>query len=243
MIGKPYFVLIVCLLCTVLFMVGCSQKPGWQEELKTAGRESKYALLFITDEKSDGSKAMQANLQESIRNSPTQFGIIKVNAQTEKYSLMKFLKIGALNKVPLTLVIAPNGAITGSFAGKVTPDALQAFVVPAKEADILLSMQRNEVVLLCLHKGVTGELDTVKSELRAIGANYAGKVSVFYADITDQREAHLARRLPASNAKLAVLAIAPSGNINATLEGQQINRQNLLKAVQSCGSGCSSCNK
>jgi hypothetical protein len=242
LIGKSYYVLVVCLLCSVLFMVGCSQKTAWQEELKTAGRESKYALLFIADGKSAESKAMLANLQESTQSSRGRFKIVEVNVRKEKVTLTKFLN-GDLKKTPITLVIAPNGAITGALDGKITNEGLNGLMVSPKEADLLLSMQNNEVVLLCLHKGVTGELEAVKSELRSIGTNYAGKVSVFYADVTDQQEAALVRKLPAVNSKLAVLAIAPSGNIAATLEGPQINKENLLKAAQSCSSGCASCNK
>ena len=39
-------------------------------------------------------------------------------------------------------------------------------------------MQKKEIVLLCLHKGATSELDKAKPELQIIGKNYAGKVAV-----------------------------------------------------------------
>jgi hypothetical protein len=231
--NKVLGVLAIAFICLTFAVAGCKQKLSWQEELKKAAAENKYSVLFITDGKSAACKTMQIALQESSRTLSSQFKIIEVNAEKEQYTLLKLQKIMDLSKVPQLLIFAPNGAITGTYGGEVTPAALQNFVVSPREANVLLALQKNKTVFLCLHQGASDELKAVEAKLKEIGKNFAAKVSVHFVDSSDQENAKFIKNLPPVTSKLAVLAITPTGTIAATLEGPRLTAENLLKTAES----------
>ena len=136
------------------------------------------------------------------------------------------------------MAIAPNGAITGSFAQKCTNDELKAMVVGKEESEALLSLQNGNVVLLCVHKGQPEDLSRVKVELKAIETNFNGIVVAQYLDSEDKDDVLFIKKLPETSANITVFSVIPPGSIMAKLEGDQINNKNLLSMIQSsCSSG------
>lgn len=231
---------VVCIafLCIAFALTGCTRSTVWQEALTAAAAANKYAILSITDGTNAASRAMQESLRESVKKSSAPFTIVEVDATTDKSALLKFLNVKELRKVPMAMVIAPNGAKTGLFTEAITPEALQSAVVCAQEANIVLSLQKGEIAFVCLHKGKSSELEKAKAQLQPIGANYAGSIAVYYVDTEDQRSASLVGKLPPLTSNPTVHAISPSGAISASLGGPQITLANLMKAAQSCSSGC-----
>src|SRR5690606_17848666 len=53
--------------------------------------------------------------------------------------------------LPAVAVIAPNGAVTGVYPQRVTPQHLTASIVSPAQAECLKALQEQKIVLLCVH--------------------------------------------------------------------------------------------
>lgn len=235
---RTSFIAIILISLFTLLISGCSKQTAWQSEISSISKENKYVVLYIDDGSSKDSAAIRDNLKENVNSMPEQFKFIEINYSKEKDALLKYLNTTSISKFPLALTIAPNGAITGSVAQKCTNDELKAMVVEKKESETLLSLQKGNVVLLCIHKGQSEDLTRVKSELKAIETNFNGIVVAQYADSEDKNDMNFIKKLPETSANITVFTVVPPGSIKAKLEGDQINNKNLLSMIQSsCSSG------
>lgn len=240
---RTSFIIFILFSLFTMLVSGCGKQVSWQGEISSVSKENKYVLLYIDDGSSKESTAIRDSLKENVSNMPKQFRFIEVNYNKEKDSLLKFLKASGISKFPLALLIAPNGAITGSFTQKCNSDELKASVVTKRESEILLSLQNGNIAILCIHKGQTEDLNRVKSELKVIETNFKGLAVVHYLDTEDKNDMPFIKKLPEASANITVFTAVPPGSITAKLEGDQINNGNLLQVIQSscssgsCGSG------
>ena len=115
-------------------------------------------------------------------------------------------------------------------------------LVSTAEADLVLSLQKGQVVFLCLYKGQSDELEKVKMELGAIEKLFNGIGVTRYLNINETSEKSFIKKLPPFESDLTtVFTVVPPGRIISKFEGNQIDRRNLIVAFQSaCGAGCGS---
>lgn len=231
------FTLSVCL--GIFYLTGCQNNPAtpWQEELSSCQQENKYTVILVADSKSEEAESIEEILDETAAEHTDQMKLLKVDYQKEKDSIFNRFKLQKFNELPATLIIAPNGALINIFGKKVDKASIERSFISSQEADLILSLQKGQVVFLCLFDNDTSELDGVRSELSAIETYFKGMATVMYVDIGTSEEASLIEKLPDFN-PITVLTLVPPGQIVSKLEGAQITRQNMLQTLLSaCGAG------
>lgn len=213
---------------------------SWQDKLNKCSQEQKFTFLFVDKGETSDGQAIRQMLQNVVDGHPGKVIIAEADFSKEKASLEGYFKI-KLKELPVVFVIAPNGAITGIFDKKITKEMTEQSLVSDVEADLLLSLQKGQVVFLCLYKNQSDELEKVKAELGAIEKLFKGVGVARYLNTNDTSVSPLAKKLPPFNSDLTtVFMVVPPGRIISRFEGSQISRPNLLTAFQSaCGSGCS----
>lgn len=226
----------------ILYLIGCQKKSdlAWQEKLGECQRANKYAILFLANGRTEQAKAMSEILDAIARGHAEHVRVVDVNYEKEKESLLSRFKPLRSVELPAALIIAPNGAVTGLFAKQMDQASIENSLVSEKEADLILSLQKGQVVFLCLYDHETSELDNVRLELNGIETYFKGMATVMYVDIAAAEEAPFLKKLPDFK-PIAVLTIVPPGQIIGKYEGDQIKQQTMLTALLSaCGSGCGS---
>jgi len=140
----------------------------------------------------------------------------------------------------VVLVVAPNAAITGIFGTDINQEQAEQSLVSSVEADLIRSVQKGNVVFLCLHNGKSSNLEKVKAELGAIETLFKGAGVALYLNTKDTSVSPFIKKLPSfATDSTTVFTVVPPGRIISRFEGQQVTRANLLAAFQSaCGSGC-----
>ncbi|MFC1835245.1 hypothetical protein ACFL2Q_11000 [Thermodesulfobacteriota bacterium] len=143
--------------------------------------------------------------------------------------------------MPLVLVLAPNGAITGSFNTSFTEDQLVGALVGPAEAKVLKSLQQGRLVLVCAQNDRTRfNVEAMRgvSEFKA-DQRYSGATDVVVVDPvrTDSRPflTKLGARFPMNQA--ATFFLAPPGSLIGQFQGP-INKNQLVATVTSAVSGC-----
>ena len=147
-------------------------------------------------------------------------------------------------ELPLLLVFAPNGVITGGYPKTVTADQLkQSTTVPELMLSILKPLQEQKVVLVALQNASTkfNKESWLGVNDFANDANYKQMVTAIKADplAAGSQEFIKQCQLIPPLTEATVVVLLPPGKIGKILNGKII-KADILGALQACsaGSGC-----
>ncbi|MBF0217239.1 MAG: hypothetical protein HQL30_09645 [Candidatus Omnitrophica bacterium] len=106
-----------------------------------------------------------------------------------------------------------------------------------KGKEVVGNLELGLVVFLCFHDA-RADLDNIKGEVGAVAANFKGAVESVYVSGDDKQEDALRAKFKTQPNDTAVFIILPTGAAAAKLEGANITKSNLMRAVvSSCGGG------
>lgn len=121
---------------------------GARAVLHQAAKEGKYTFLMFYRQKDAAADAMAKTLKESLAGKPERAvaAYVQIGNPAEQALVATYGVSRA--PMPMTIAIAPNGAMTGIFAQKMTAEALaSAFVTPAMMFT-MKNLQENKLVLV-----------------------------------------------------------------------------------------------
>jgi hypothetical protein len=147
--------------------------------------------------------------------------------------------------IPLTLVIAPNGAVTAGYPNEIKKTDISDAFVSSGMADVLKVLQSSKLALVCLQNGKTKfnkESMTAAEGLKA-DKTLPGLVEIVKIDPSDSRESKFLQQCKANagSANAQVVMIIPPGRILGTFDGNTTKDKlmaGLQSAMKSCGSSC-----
>lgn len=119
-----------------------------QAVIHQAAQDGKYTFLMFYKQKDAASDVMAATLKETLADKSEQAVVayVQVGNPTEQALVAKY-DVGRA-PMPLVITLAPNGAMTGMFAQKVTAEKLsEAFVTPTMMF-AMKNLQENKLVLV-----------------------------------------------------------------------------------------------
>lgn len=144
--------------------------------------------------------------------------------------------------LPLLLVFAPNGAITGGFPQKVTKEQLSSCMVPKLIMTILKSIQTKKIVLVLLQNKdtkfnfeTTNVADEFSKDERLIGY-----VDIIKQDPSDNeiKDFLTQCKIESTIKDAATVLIVPPGKIGGVYSGK-ITKETLVAGLVACsGGGC-----
>lgn len=142
--------------------------------------------------------------------------------------------------MPLMLVIAPNGAVTGGIPQRVTPQQLEMAFVSRGNMETMKNLQKGQLVFVA----VRGKATTGNAEADA-GLAQFGKIAGFAPTIVtidpaDGEEGFFLGQLQVDpKTKQAVtLMLAPPGNLIQRFDGGFTGQQVVQAIQQARGGGC-----
>ncbi len=150
--------------------------------------------------------------------------------------------------LPVLLVIAPNGAITGGYSKTATADQLkQSVVVSDLMLKTLKPLQEQKIVLVSLQNASTKFNKETKNAVNDFSSDpqYKQFVTVVNADpiAPGSREFMNQCKITEKHSEAIIVVLLPPGRIGGVLKGNStISKTTILGALQSCspggGSGC-----
>jgi hypothetical protein len=212
--------------------------------MQKAAKNNKYLFALFRKESDDKATAMRQVLDAVIEKVADRADAIEVDvsAAAEK-DIVDHFDV-AYAPLPLLLAVAPNGAVTGGFPGRVeSQDLLNAFVSPGT-AQCLKAMQDRKLVLLSIRNGKTDSVKEAMQGVREFKADerFAKGTEVVVVDPTNKAETQLMSDLEIDpKTKEAVtLFLAPPGRCIGRFHGAT-NLDDLVTTLVSAMSGCGSC--
>ncbi len=208
---------------------------AWEQ----ASEADKYLFAMIWDVENEQTAAMRQVVSAAAEASEQADSVfVQVTDPAEREFVRKFRLTHA--SMPLILVIAPNGAVTGGLSYPCeAQDLLDAFTSPAMAAT-LLPLQKGKVVLLCVQNDSTDLNDQALQGVHdfAHDPSFADLAEVVMVDPRDSAEASFLSDLridPQTSVALTVLLVPPA-SVAAVFEGET-TRDLLLSTLRSCGPG------
>jgi len=212
-----------------------------EKAIAQASREGKYSFVLFYRPGERASEAMKTTFDRAKGDLEAKAVFLPVDAAAPaEAGLVE--KYGAKQApLPLTLVIAPNGATVRAFTKPVDEQALAGAFVSPKVAEVTKALQDRKLVALCLQ----GPSTKHNSESRRAAEQFVadqklgGQAVLIAADPI--READLIKRcgMTAPPTEATIVLLAPPGSMVAAVAGAT-TKEALLQKLQSASSGCSS---
>ena len=210
-----------------------------EQRLSQAAAEDRYSFVLFYKTNDAATQAMHRTLKQVLSQSHPESVIVGVSL-TDAAEARLVKQFGVMRApMPLTLALAPNGAITGSFPQKVAAaDVQQAFVTRAM-ADAMKSLQERKLVFICVSQSQTARLPAAIAEFQA-DPRYQKRLTMISVLATDASERPLLEQLkisPESVRGVTTALLAPPavlvGRFEASASKQQIAAA-LVEASKCC---------
>lgn len=209
--------------------------PG-QAALDSAAKEKKYAFVLFHKQDDAATQAARKTLATALakRGGQADFVAVSVTDPREKALIDRWGL--SRSPMPLVLAVAPNGAVTGGFALKVSEEEVAGAFVSPGAADCLKATQARKLVLLCVQPA-GAELPVGVKEFKA-DAQYGPATEVVTVRGDDAAEAGFLKTLGVRPSGATVTAfIAPPGSLLGTFKGP-VSKAQLVEKLKAAQNSC-----
>ena len=211
-----------------------------QEAISDAQTKSQWLFVVFYEKKDGLYKTMDEKLKSFIKtstNKPTIYNV-KLGDQKEAETIAKYRVIGA--PMPLLLVFAPNGVITGGFPQQVSDQQLNSSFPSQLVLNILKIMQNGKLALVMLQNNKTKFNNESKKEAEKFAdtKGLKGAVELIYVDPDDamSKDLMMQAKIQGSLNEATIILIAPPGRIGGVFTGKT-NQKQLMGGLQACSAG------
>ncbi len=207
--------------------------------IKQAANAGKYIFMFFSKADNDQTHAMRKVFDKAIERvaDRAQWVAVNITDSVEKDIVAKFDLSRA--PMPLVLVMAPNGAITGGFPTKFEEQQLvDAFATPVTEK-VMKELQDSKLVFVCVQNGKTKSNDVAMKGVRDFKADarFASATEIVMLDPADSAEASFLADMkvdPKTEEAMTVF-LAPPGSVIAEYKGAT-DKEELVATLQKASS-------
>ncbi len=231
-------ILMLLTLATLVVAANNSPAPSkTQQILDQNAAAQKFTFILFYRQNDTATQAMANTLNAGVakRQDTAVTTFVLTSDATERAIIEKYGV--ARSPMPLTVAVAPNGAITGVFPQKFTEASFDEAIVTPAMTRCMKAMQQDKLVLLCACPTGTTTFPKAVADLKA-DPHFASRISVVALNIEDPAEARLVKdmELPATN-KTTMIFMAPPGvmvgKYAPTATASQMARD-LAKAGKCC---------
>lgn len=217
-----------------------NRNGGGIAAIANAAGDGCYLYIFFYKDDSEFTKAMRVVFDEAtVEVSERAYSLaIDVNDPNEVDFIAKYGAASA--PMPLALIIAPNGAVTGGFPGKFSVKQLVGGIVSPCTEKCLKALQDRKLVFLCVQNSETKSNTSAMQGVNDFKSDpkFAQGTEIVSLDPMDTSEAKFLESLqidPKTNIAITAF-LAPPGSVVAKFNGPT-DKDRLVAAITSASSG------
>ncbi|QDV67996.1 hypothetical protein Poly24_17020 [Rosistilla carotiformis] len=206
--------------------------------LHNAARDGKYLFVYFYKQDDQQTQSMQGVFDQATGQMADVANAIRVNI-TDPSNASIVQKFGVSRApMPLSLAIAPNGAVTQGLPVSFNEKQLQEAVVSPGTADCMKAMQDRKLVLVCVKEKIDAAAFQGARELTQ-DERFAGSTQIVNIDPADASEHSFLQSLKvdtsAGNGVLVVLT--PAGQPVATI-AETATKDQIIQRLTAASSSC-----
>jgi len=209
--------------------------------IEKAGKKNKYLFLVFYKQGDQSSKEMKRVVGQAEKELSARANVVYVDIANE--SEQATIKKYGIDRspIPITLVMAPNGAIVTGFPGNVNEDQLRNAFVSPKMAEIVKAIQdRKLVFLLVTNDAMKYSKENIEVAEQVAANELQGYAEVIVVDPRDEREVMLLKQCQIDrNVNETMLVFINGGRIMCKSTGRLTPDGLLQEIMTGCSpSGC-----
>lgn len=241
----------VAAMITVIVGAGCAL-PGMTAAAGTSSAESvirasasrnRYVLVtFYKKNNAASTKMLEAAKKlQGKYSSRADFVSVDVGSSANRAVISRY---GAdRSPIPITMVIAPNGAVTAGYPNEIKSTDISDAFVSKGMADVLKALQDGKLVALCIQNSKTKHNKESLAAAQGLNkeAKFRGVVQVIKVDPSNRAEAGLLKicKADAGSDEAQLVVFAPPGRVVGKFDGAAKTSTIAATLVKSTGGGCS----
>lgn len=217
--------------------VNADEPSPAQRAIDAAAQERQYTFILFYRVNNAVKQGMERVLQRSLSQRqdatvvPVQIGNAAEQALVQRFDASR-------TPLPAVVALAPNGAVTGVFPQRLTPQQIAMAIVSPGEAECVKALQEKKLVLMCVHP--VNEI-TIPDGVRQFVADeeYKDRTQVVNLQADDAAEARFLQQLNLPNglSSVGVVVMAPPGVMVGTFDGT-VTQEALLQKLAAAGKCC-----
>ncbi|GAB5444686.1 MAG: hypothetical protein Fues2KO_50350 [Fuerstiella sp.] len=230
------FTLAVAATCLSMPTAAHAQSSG-ESSLAEAAKQQKFAFLLFYRANDATTQAMYNVLNAEIagRNNAT-FVPVNITDPQEKAVIDQF--DASRTPMPAVMAIAPNGAITGVFAQKLTAAQVDAAIVTPAQTRCMRALQDKKLVLLCVQPAGREDIPVGVQQFKAdkLNVNRTHLVSLQAGDPAEVKFLQQLKVRPDTRTTVTAF-MAPPGVLLGTFN-DQVTPTVLMTKLAAAGQCC-----
>lgn len=213
-----------------------------ENAIRSAARQNRY--VFVTFYKSnDSASSEMLNNARSIQgkhSSRADFVSVNVNDKANREVVSRY---GAdRSPIPLTIVIAPNGAITAGFPREIKNFNPSDVFVSDGTAAVVKVMQSRKIAAVCVQSSKTKYNKECMATARGVKSDsrLGDAVEIVTIDPSNPSESKLLNQWKVNNnaANAQLVVIAPPGRVVGKFDGDTNKNSVMTSLMKSLSGGC-----
>lgn len=230
----------VCLLA-ISYQPAAAQltSTGPQQTLAQAASEERYTYLVFYRDDSPTTRAMAQTVKEALLKRPdaARSAYVQISNPSNKALADRYGVSRA--PMPLTVAVAPNGAMTGIYPNKVTDQQLASALVTRSKASCMKAIQQNKLVFLCIQSSSIDETPQAVKDFQ-LDPQFKDRSAVVYLPAADAGEAPFLSELkidPQQTGHPTTVFMAPPGVLIGRFSAAA-TRNEMAAALHKAGKCC-----
>lgn len=220
---KPHFTAVALMTLTIVTgSVHAQQRPVTvrtappskaQVALDQAAEDKKFTLIVFHKEDSAALRSMVETVKAGVAKRPEKTAVtyVQVTDPAEQELVARFDV--ARSPMPLTMVVADNGAITGVFSKQVTDEGIDAAIVTPTMTRCMKSLQENKMVFVCVQ---TTEKPLMPMAVKGMQADpqFKDRIALISMQLNDPEEKRFLTQMQIDATKVngvTAVLLAPPG--------------------------------
>ena len=209
--------------------------------IQVAAKQNRYAVVTFYKQKDAASTKMLAEVKKLQGKHSKKATFVNVDVDNKVHANVIAKYDADRAPMPLTLVIAPNGAVTAGYPNEIKKTDLSDDFVSKGMADVLKVLQSGKLAAICVQNSKTKHnqesLDAAKG-LRS-DKRLADLVVIVTVDPSDKDESKFMQlcKADANSAEAQLVVIVPPGRIVGKFNGAASKDTVLASVIKSCSSG------
>ena len=210
-----------------------------EQSLSSAGIDGKFTFIVFSKEDNAAAREMLGIVKTGVAERSEQAVVVTARANDPaEQELVQHFGIGRA-PMPLTVAVAPNGAVTGVFAKSLTDEHISAAIVTPTMMRCMKSLQKKQLVFVLVSPGDEAEVPAGVKALQS-DPQFKDRISFASMRIDDPAETRFMSQMKIDPSRVAgpyAVLIAPPGVLVGHFDSTSTGAQ-IAAAIHKSGQCC-----
>jgi len=233
---------VVGVVCTVFSAAAESRTPSAADAIRAASKANRYVFVTFYKSNDSASKEMLADVRSIQVKLANRAAFVSVDVG-DKANRQVVSSYGAdRSPIPLTIVIAPNGAITAGYPREIKKTDFSGVFVSDGTAAVLKVMQNRKIAAVCIESSRTKYNKECSATARSVKSDsrLGGAMEIVTINPSDRSESKLLKQwgVNDNSANAQLVVIAPPGRVVGKFDGSTTKASVMASLMKSLSGGC-----